>query len=93
MSDAAKRYDPTGLIREAYRMEGIRADECRGIFFDWALGLAAGDDPASAARALLEHHSDQPADHPMTRLLRDAADGTASARRRGGAMGRRGEDA
>jgi hypothetical protein len=89
MSDATAQHDPRGLIREAYRIEGIGAADCRSIFLDWALGLPAGTAPAEAAAALLAAHA-PPADHPMTALLREAAGGTAGqARRRGGAKGRR----
>ena len=68
-------HDPRGLIREAYRIEGIGEADCRSIFFDWALGLPAETDPAAAAAELMAHHADQPADHPMTALLREAAAG------------------
>ena len=87
--DAATTYDPRHLIREAYRIEGIGLADCRSIFLDWALGLADGQEGAEGARALLGHYSDQPTDHPMTIVLREAAAGRASARRRGGAAGRR----
>ena len=80
----AHPHDPRGLIREAYRIDGIGAADCRSIFFDWALGLPADTDPAAAARALMEHHAAEPADHPMTVLLREAAEGRAD-----GAGGRR----
>ena len=76
-------HDPRGLIREAYRIEGIGEADCRSIFFDWALGLPADTDPAGAARDLLAHHAAEPADHPMTGLLREAAEG------QGGRAGRR----
>ena len=36
--------DPKGLIREAYRIEGISEPECRSIFMDWALS-SDKDDP------------------------------------------------
>lgn len=88
MAEASHPYDPTNLILEAYRIDGITPEDCRGIFFDWAMGLKDAD-PADAARALLAHHASEPADHPMTGLLRDAVEGRASARRRGGPMGRR----
>ena len=89
MSDAA-RYDPRNLIREAYRIDGIAAEDCRSIFFDWALGLKDGEDPVAAAQALLAAYAAEPHDHPMTILLREAAERRASTRRRsGGAKGRR----
>jgi len=76
--------DPRDLIGEAYRIEGIGREDCRSIFFDWALGLPEGRDAAEAAAALIAHHAGQPADHPMTGLLREAIEGTATRRRRGG---------
>ena len=89
MTDAQTNLDPTGLIREAYRIEGITSADARGIFFDWALGLGQGQDMVQAARDMLIQYQDQPTDHPMTEVLRAAVDGKAQARRRGGAMGRR----
>ncbi|MEM6358330.1 MAG: hypothetical protein AAF844_21940 [Pseudomonadota bacterium] len=64
--------DPRGLISEAYRIEGITAEDCRSIFFDWAMGLAPGIDPGEAAAVLKAHHGEHSADHPMTRLLDEA---------------------
>ncbi len=89
MDETLENLDPTGLIREAYRIEGISEPECRGIFFDWALGLKDGLDSTKASAALLRHYSGEPVDHPMTTVLRQAVEGRATARRRGGAMGRR----
>jgi hypothetical protein len=34
--------DPKGLMREAYRIDGITGGECRTIFLDWALSLPDG---------------------------------------------------
>ena len=48
--------DPKGLVREAYRIEGIGPAECRSIFIDWALSLPAGTDTDAALAALLERH-------------------------------------
>lgn len=75
--------DPRNLIAEAFRIEGIGAEDCRSIFFDWALGLPEGTDPAAAAKALKDHHR-PPQDHPMTRLLDQAAAGMAASRGRTG---------
>ena len=36
--------DPKGVIGESYRIEGIRVEECRSIFMDWALRLPDGAD-------------------------------------------------
>ena len=51
MMMARDPLDAKGLIREAYRIEGISAPECRSIFLDWALGY--GDDPKDGIVALL----------------------------------------
>ena len=42
------RLDPKGLIREAYRIEGITAAQCRSIFLDWALSLPDTTAPGAA---------------------------------------------
>ncbi len=87
--DNAAVYDPRGLIREAYRIDGIGIEDCRSIFLDWALGLKDGQEPVSAAQALLAHYAGEPADHPMTAVLTASLDRPARPRRRGGATGRR----
>ncbi|MGF1551034.1 MAG: hypothetical protein ACFBWO_00870 [Paracoccaceae bacterium] len=84
----AHPLDPRGLIREAYRIDGIGAEDCRSIFFDWAMGLAPGIDPGEAATALKIAY-DAPADHPMTVLLDEAASQASVARRSGGWRGKR----
>lgn len=89
----AAEADPKGLIREAYRIEGIGLAECRSIFLDWALSLPAGVDPAAAMRRLLADH-DAP-DHPMTAVLAEGlaappvAGNGSGPRRRGGWAARR----
>jgi len=80
--------DPKGLIREAYRIEGIGAPECRSIFLDWALGVPLGADPREKVRALLARHASEPADHPMPVPLQAALDEGAGPRRRAGRAGR-----
>lgn len=81
--EGAHPDDPRALVAEAYRMEGLSVEDARSIFFDWALGLPAGADAAAAARRLMAHHRGPDA-HPMTGLLRDAAERSATpARRRG----------
>ena len=79
--------DPKGLVREAYRMEGLGEPECRSIFLDWA--LAAPDDAEGAIRALLERHAPGAEDHPMTRVLREGLAAPARSGRRGGWRARR----
>lgn len=64
--------DPRGLISEAYRMD-LGPEDCRTIFFDWALGLPGSAGPAEIA-ALLAHYGPQHPDHPMTAVLREGLD-------------------
>ncbi|PHP26738.1 hypothetical protein [Limimaricola cinnabarinus] len=85
MSD---EIDPKGLVREAYRIEGITPGECRSIFLDWALSLPEGLEPATAIRRLLERHATAPEGHPMTAVLVEGLGNGAAARRRGGRAGR-----
>lgn len=80
--------DPKGLIRESYAMDGIGAPECRSIFLDWALSLAAGVAPARAAGFLIETYAAGRDDHPMTAVLREAQGGGDAPRRRGGRAAR-----
>ncbi len=78
--------DPKGLIREAFRIEGIGEAECRSIFLDWALSLPAGADPRALILRLLEEHVD--AAHPMVRVLREGLEAPRPPRRRGGRAAR-----
>ncbi len=78
--------DPKGLIREAYRIEGIRAEECRSIFLDWALSLPDGVDPKGAVARLLETFGQD--GHPMTDVLRSGLLDPVRHGRRGGRKGR-----
>lgn len=80
--------DPKGLIREAYRIDGITASECRTIFLDWALGVPLGIVPKDAVKALLVQYADEPLDHPMTQTLVAALQDVGPAKRRGGRAGR-----
>lgn len=94
MSDATRPRDPDdpkGLIREAYRIEGIGDAECRSILVDWALSLEASDPRASIERLLARHGEDK-GDHPMTLVLRDGLTAAPAARRRGGRAARLRED-
>lgn len=88
MSD---ELDPRGLIREAYAIEGIEAGECRSIFLDWALFDVAPEAQSAALAALLARFEPPHPAHPMTAILRDALEGEATPRRRGGRRGRRRE--
>jgi hypothetical protein len=80
--------DPKGLVREAYRIEGIGPAECRSIFIDWALSLPVGADTGAALASLIARHAEAP-DHPMTEVLREGLSRSAEVpRRRGGRAGR-----
>ena len=80
-------HDPRGLIFEAYRME-LTAQECRSIFFDWALGFE-GQARIEVIAALLARYGAAQPGHPMTAVLREGlgAQGTPP-RRRGGRSAR-----
>lgn len=72
--------DPRGLIFEAYRMQ-IGPEDCRAIFLDWALGLAAPVGAEQVAQ-LLAHYGPRHPDHPMTAVLQAGLE-PAAGRRRG----------
>ncbi|WP_170370629.1 hypothetical protein [Ruegeria arenilitoris] len=76
--------DPKGLIREAYRIDGITLPECRSIFLDWALSLPDGRDQKQTLTELHAVYTAQDADHPMTQVLREGLDTAQAPRRRGG---------
>lgn len=80
--------DPKALIREAYRIDGISAPECRSIFFDWALSMPQPDAVAPVIERLLERYEPAHPDHPMTEVLREGRAGAAEPRRRGGRAAR-----
>ncbi|MFW8636200.1 hypothetical protein [Cribrihabitans pelagius] len=76
--------DPRGLIFECYRIEGITEAQCRSIFFDWALGVAAERDALTDIRSLLEIYGGRHPEHPMTAVLQQGLEQQAAPRRRGG---------
>ena len=76
--------DPKGLIREAYRIDGITLGECRSIFLDWALSLAAQADNTAALHALIDTYGGDAPDHPMTQVMREGLKAAETPRRRGG---------
>ena len=84
--------DPKGLIREAYRIEGITPPECRSVFLDWALSLPEGADSRAALARLHARHGTAAPDHAMTAILAEGlrTGGGLSPRRRGGRGGRGG---
>ncbi|MHC0053161.1 hypothetical protein [Actibacterium sp. D379-3] len=78
--------DPKGLIREAYRIDGIGLAECRTIFLDWAISVMG--DTAPQLRLLIEVYGAEAPDHPMTGVLYGALDAAPAPQRRGGRRGR-----
>ncbi|MEM8851328.1 MAG: hypothetical protein AAGE03_15015 [Pseudomonadota bacterium] len=76
--------DPKGLIRDAYRIEGISAPECRSIFLDWVLGI--DDAPDAAIIRLLAAHGVE--GHPMTAVLQAGLGQAPAPQRRGGRAAR-----
>lgn len=83
--------DKTGLIREAYRIEGITDAECRSIFVDWAIKLPAGIAPQAAIARLLAEYGSATPDHPMSVVLRAGMTEPARPKRRGGRAARVGD--
>ncbi len=79
-----KEIDKSGLIREAYAIEGITGPECRSIFVDWALKLPTEIAPRDAIGHLLDQYQAGREDHPMTQVLREGLHEGAAPRRRGG---------
>lgn len=79
-----KAVDKKGLIREAYKIEGITEGECRTIFLDWALSLDSAYAPGDAIRTLLDHYETGNEDHPMTAILHDGLVRSDAPKRRGG---------
>lgn len=78
------RLDPKGLIREAYRIEGITASQCRAIFLDWALSHPAEPDMPALLNALLVLYQDSNPQHPMSEVLRQGLEKISAPKRRGG---------
>lgn len=81
--------DPRGLIFEAYRMDGVGPEECRAIFFDWALGTPLGADMRVMLQEFLTVYGDAAPDHPMTAVLREGLEKARDPKRRGGRSRRR----
>lgn len=71
--------DPRGLIFESYRIDGIRIEECRSIFLDWALGQPLGADIIAALETLQAEYSADNPDHPMTTVIQEGLDRPAVA--------------
>ncbi len=89
MTDPDQLYDPKGLIKDAFAIEGIAGPECRSIFLDWALGLPPGREVKAEVGLLVAHYGALvPAHHPMLDTLRAALADAPAPRRRGGRRGR-----
>jgi hypothetical protein len=88
MSDPNNKFsdplDHKGLIHQAYRIDGIVAEECRSIFLDWALSLRDGHDTQAAITHFLDRYGADNPDHPMTQVFQEAQQVGAKPRRRGG---------
>jgi hypothetical protein len=76
--------DPHDLIHEAFCIEGIGPEECRAIFFDWAMGLPAELDMVAAAKTLHADLAGKNPDHPMSGLLAEASLGINQRKGRSG---------
>ena len=76
--------DRKGLVREAYRIDGITEGECRSIFLDWALSLPIERDTSTTIRALLTRYQVDNVTHPMTEVLTEGLTTMTNPRRRGG---------
>lgn len=86
--DILSAIDPRGLIRESYRIDGIRIEECRSIFLDWALFDEHEMPQADRIKTLLDHYSVDGAEHPMTQVMQSALEEAAAPKRRGGRKAR-----
>ncbi len=90
MTEKTHPFDPRGLIREAYRINGITLAEVRVIFLDWAISRPDAPGEAEQIAALLAAYGSQTPDHPMSAVLRAglAASAVPPRGRRGGRKGR-----
>ena len=79
--------DPKALIRESFNIEGIKIEECRSIFLDWALSLPNDVDAKKIIPLLIDKYNDKK-EHPMLLTLREGLIKTVSPIRRGGRKGR-----
>ena len=79
--------DPKALIRESFNIEGIKIEECRSIFLDWALSLPNDVDAKKIIPLLIDKYNDKK-EHPMLLTLREGLITTVSPTRRGGRRGR-----
>ena len=79
--------DPKALIRESFNIEGIKIEECRSIFLDWALSLPNDADAGKIIPLLIEQYGYKQG-HPMLVTLKEGMIKKVSPIRRGGRKGR-----
>lgn len=89
MNKGRLAVDPRGLIYESYRIDGIRPEECRSIFLDWALGQPNGADMQAAMSALQGEYAQAHPDHPMTAIIAEGLARSANPTGRRGGRSRR----
>ena len=63
--------DPNGMIAESYNIADISEEECRSIFFGWALAFDPGLDPIHAIKEFLKAYESKYPQHPMNKVLRE----------------------
>ncbi len=85
-------FDPKGLLREAYRIDGITEPECRTIFLDWAIQVPVGVAAKDHIEAALAHYATGQDNHPMTVTLQAGLRASPTAKRRGGRAARVGQN-
>ncbi len=90
MGEENHPYDPRGLIREAYRIDGVSLEEVRMIFLDWAMTRPDTPSVKDQIRTLLAAYGKDMPGHPMSRTLREGLTAAPTIRRRGGRKGRLG---
>ncbi|MDA5094578.1 hypothetical protein O2N63_10825 [Aliiroseovarius sp. KMU-50] len=88
MNELIAAIDKRGLIRESYKIDGIRAEECRSIFLDWALFDEHEMPQPERIKLLLDAFGSSAPDHPMTTVMQDALKPAQASGRRGGRNGR-----
>jgi len=80
--------DPKGLMQDAYLIEGIRIEECRSIFLDWALSVPIEQNARDWIVLLLNLYRSKHPEHPMTLVLQEGLIAQEKPARRGGRKAR-----
>ncbi len=86
IEDKIAACDPRGLFHEVYKDPDMVIEQCRGVFFDWAISDEGGD--AASMQLLLDYYGSKNPDHPMTGILQEGLKAKNSVRA-GGSRGRR----